>query len=77
MLHYGPAAEMPPVDQLAELAPDESPDVTIDQPVDSADIGLLRDYPVVEKLDMFEDYDVIEHLDKIAPSPQSGHEAPS
>ncbi len=33
------------------------------------DVGLLRDYPVVERLDMLENYDVIEHLDELSPAP--------
>jgi len=92
-LHYGPVAEIPAADQndqvpqvpqvpqLAELGlgepAGEATGDTPDEPIASADIGLLRDYPVVDKLDMFEDYDVIEQLDKIAPSSQSAHEAPS
>lgn len=32
-----------------------------------ADIGLLRDYPVVEHLDLLENYDVIENLDQLTP----------
>jgi len=30
-----------------------------------ADIGMLRAYPVVEKMDLLENYDVIEHLDEL------------
>jgi len=45
----------PPVDQLAlEDAP--------------ADLGLLRDYPVVEHLDLLENYDEISNLDQLAPA---------
>jgi anti-sigma factor RsiW len=33
-----------------------------------ADIGLLRNYPVVEHLELLEDYDVIEHLDVLPPA---------
>ena len=32
------------------------------------DVGLLRNYPVVERLDLLENYDVIEHLDELAPA---------
>ncbi len=32
-----------------------------------ADIGLLREYPVVEHLDLLENYDVIENLDQLTP----------
>jgi predicted anti-sigma-YlaC factor YlaD len=36
------------------------------------DIGLLRNYPMVERLDMLDNdnYDVIEHLDEIVPASQ-------
>ncbi len=45
--------------------------LAMEQPAEAVDVGLLRDYPVVEKLDMLEDYDVIEHLDEMQPAPQS------
>jgi anti-sigma factor RsiW len=45
---------MPEVDQLA-----------LEQPAEPVDTGLLRDYPVVEQLDLLENYDVIEHLDQL------------
>jgi anti-sigma factor RsiW len=35
-----------------------------------ADVGLLRNYGVVERLDMLENYDVIAHLDELKPAPQ-------
>jgi anti-sigma factor RsiW len=38
----------------------------------SADIGLLRNYPVVEHLELLEDYDVIEHLDELPPATKQG-----
>jgi anti-sigma factor RsiW len=38
------------------------------QSAEPVDVGLLRDYPVVEKLDLLEDYDVIEHLDEMPPA---------
>jgi anti-sigma factor RsiW len=44
----------PGVDQLA-----------MEQPAEAVDVGLLRNYPVVERLDLLEDYDVIEHLDEL------------
>jgi len=44
----------PEVDQLA-----------MEQPAEAIDVGLLRDYPVVERLDLLENYDVIEHLDQL------------
>ncbi|MFZ1890346.1 MAG: zf-HC2 domain-containing protein [Candidatus Binataceae bacterium] len=47
----------PPVEQLAMA-----------DAMGTADIGLLRDYPVVEHLDLLENYDVIEHLDEFTPT---------
>ncbi len=44
--------------------------LAMEQPAEPVDVGLLRDYPVVENLDLLEDYDVIEHLDQM---PQSDH----
>jgi anti-sigma factor RsiW len=49
----------PEVDQLA-----------MEQP-ETVDIGLLRNYGVVEKLDLLENYDVIEHLDELPAAGQS------
>jgi anti-sigma factor RsiW len=45
---------------LAELDPDV---------IGHTSLGLLRDYPMVERLDMLanDNYDVIEHLDELAP----------
>jgi anti-sigma factor RsiW len=37
------------------------------------DVGMFRDYPVVERLDMLENYDVIEHLDELSPAPPQTH----
>ena len=34
-----------------------------------ADLGMLRAYPVVEKMDLLENYDVIEHLDDLNAPP--------
>ena len=47
----------PAVDQLA-----------MEQQMSAADVGLLRNYGVVEKLDLLENYDVIEHLDELPPT---------
>ncbi len=44
----------PGVDQLA-----------MEQQAEPVDVGLLRNYPVVEQLDLLENYDVIEHLDQL------------
>ena len=37
------------------------------------DIGLLRTYPVVEKMDLLENYDVIDHLDELNSTPADTH----
>jgi anti-sigma factor RsiW len=55
----------PAVDQLA-----------MEQPAEAVDVGLLRNYAVVEKLDLLEDYDVIEHLDEV-PSAEQHHDTRS
>ena len=47
-------SEMPPVEQLA-----------MEQDMAAPDVGLLRNYPVLEQLDLLENYDVIEHLDEL------------
>ena len=49
----------PGVDQLAMESPE------------TVDVGLLRNYGMVEKLDLLENYDVIEHLDELPPAEQS------
>ena len=49
----------PGVDQLA-----------MEQP-ETVDVGLLRNYGMVEKLDLLENYDVIEHLDELPSAAQS------
>jgi anti-sigma factor RsiW len=53
-LSSGPRA--PAVDQLE-----------VEGALADANIGLLRDYPVVEHLDLLENYDVIENLDQLTP----------
>ena len=60
VLTLGPRPEpggAPPVEQLA-----------MEDAIGAADVGLLRDYPVVEHLDLLENYDVIEHLDELTPA---------
>lgn len=49
----------PPEDQLA-----------LEQQLNVTDVGLLRNYGVVERLDLLENYDVIEHLDELKPVSQ-------
>lgn len=39
--------------------------LAMEQPSEAVDVGLLDNYPVVEKLDLLENYDVIEHLDQV------------
>ncbi len=58
---FRPAA--PPVEQLA-----------FEQQADIADVGLLRNYPVVQRLDLLENYDVIEHLDELQPAAKPSNE---
>jgi anti-sigma factor RsiW len=43
------------------------------QQLDVTDVGLLRNYGVVERLDLLENYDVIEHLDELKPVSQPGN----
>ncbi len=59
ILTFSPRLQIgaPPVDQLA-----------MEDAIGVTDIGLLRDYPVVEHLDLLENYDVIEHLDELTPT---------
>lgn len=51
----GPA--MPPVDQFA-----------MEGAMNGTDVGLLRNYQVVDHLDLLENYDVIENLDQLSPT---------
>jgi anti-sigma factor RsiW len=55
-----------PIDQFAA-----EPDVEI------ADVGLLRNYGVIQHLDLLENYDVIEHLDQLGPGAHPNHDARS
>jgi hypothetical protein len=55
----------PEVDQFA-----------MEQPSEAVDVGLLRNYAVVEQLDLLEDYDVIEHLDEL-PTAEHNHDTRS
>jgi anti-sigma factor RsiW len=47
----------------------------MEQP-EAVDVGLLRNYAVVERLDLLENYDVIEHLDEL-PSAEHNHDSRS
>jgi len=52
---------------LFALQPQRAPNV--DQfALADVDIGLLRSYPVVEKMDLLENYDEIDHLDELNPA---------
>ncbi len=62
VLSAGPRT--PAVDQLA-----------VEGGLADADIGMLRDYPVVENLDLLENYDVIENLDQLTPPSAPHHES--
>jgi anti-sigma factor RsiW len=57
VMHPGRGAGTPPVDQLA-----------LEDAMSGVDLGLLRSYPVVARLDLLENYDVIEHLDELTPA---------
>jgi anti-sigma factor RsiW len=60
----GPA--MPPVDQFAT-----------EGAMSGTDVGLLRNYQVVDHLDLLENYDVIENLDQLSPTDRSNAPARS
>jgi anti-sigma factor RsiW len=62
-------AAPPPMDQLAmQEGPLQEAAKT------GADVGLLRDYPMVERLDLLENYDVIAHLDEVSPAAPANDE---
>lgn len=67
VLQRGPGAPPPLVspDQLA-----------FEDVISRTDVGLLRNYPMVERLDMLENdnYEVIEHLDELAPGSSQTNE---
>jgi anti-sigma factor RsiW len=44
--------------------------LAFEQQGDVVDVGLLRNYGVVQKLDLLENYDVIAHLDELRPAPK-------
>jgi anti-sigma factor RsiW len=66
LLNLHPRQELPSADQFA-----------IEDSLAGADVGLLRDYPVIEHLDLIENYDVIEHLDELSPTVQPSNETRS
>jgi anti-sigma factor RsiW len=61
--HRGATPGEVPIEQLAmEQFPGEQP------VLDNPDVGLLKNYEVVQNLDLLENYDVIEHLDELSPA---------
>jgi hypothetical protein len=54
------------VDQLA-----------VNDVISRTDVGLLRNYPMVERLDLLENdnYEVIEHLDELVPPSNDVHQS--
>jgi anti-sigma factor RsiW len=65
-LHRPPQFAAPPLDQMAMASE-----------MKDADLGLLKNYNVVEHLDLLENYDVIERLDQTPPASQQGNEKSS
>jgi hypothetical protein len=61
-----PTHPVPPVEELA-----------LEQQLGSNDLGLLRNYPMVEQLDLLENYDVIEHLNELSPALREQHDSRS
>jgi anti-sigma factor RsiW len=66
LLVRAPRQAVPRVEELA-----------LEQQLGANDLGLLRNYPVVERLDLLENYDVIEHLNELSPSPSDQHDSRS
>lgn len=65
-MYRGARMEAPEVDQL-----------TMEQDMNGADVGLLANYRVVEHLDLLENYELIEHLDELTPGDRQSNETPS
>jgi anti-sigma factor RsiW len=63
---HRPPQLQPPLDQMAMATE-----------MKDADLGLLKNYNVVEHLDLLENYDVIERLDQMPPASQQGNEKSS
>ncbi|MFZ1119928.1 MAG: zf-HC2 domain-containing protein [Candidatus Binataceae bacterium] len=69
VMRQGARVAPPPIDQLA------TQEGTMQEAaMTGADVGLLRDYPMVEHLDLLENYDVIAHLDEVSPSAPANDE---
>jgi hypothetical protein len=52
-------------------------ELALEQQLGANDLRMLRNYPVVERLDLLENYDVIEHLNELSPSPSHQHDSRS
>ena len=52
-------------------------EIALEQQLGANDLGLLRYYPVVERLDLLENFDVIEHLNELSPAPSEQHDSRS
>ncbi len=65
-IHRPPQLSAPPLDQMAMATE-----------MKDADLGLLKNYNVVEHLDLLENYDVIERLDQVPPASQQDNEKSS
>jgi anti-sigma factor RsiW len=64
-----PQVAVPLMDQLATQE-----NTMQEAAMTGADVGLLRDYPMVERLDLLENYDVIAHLDEVSPAAPANDE---
>ncbi|HEY2524777.1 MAG TPA: zf-HC2 domain-containing protein [Candidatus Binataceae bacterium] len=73
-MHQGARIAPPPLDQLAAQDAAMQVGTMQEAAMTGADVGLLRDYPMVEHLDLLENYDVIAHLDEVSPSAPASDE---
>jgi anti-sigma-K factor RskA len=73
-MHQGARVAPPPLDQLATQGGAMQEGTMQEAAMTGADVGLLRDYPMVEHLDLLENYDVIAHLDEVSPSAPANDE---
>jgi len=73
-MYHGVRVAPPPLDQLAAQDAAMQVGTMQEAAMTGADIGLLRDYPMVEHLDLLENYDVIAHLDEVSPSAPASDE---
>jgi len=73
-MYHGVRVAPPPLDQLAAQDAAMQVGTMQEAAMTGADVGLLRDYPMVEHLDLLENYDVIAHLDEVSPSAPASDE---